>query len=121
MPETNKTVKDILEKQGIKYLRVVASDLAGQPRVVTIHKNSLEEAIEEGAGIDGSSVPGFTEIEESDLVIKPDLNTLVIAPWDSPGVAWVIGDLYKYNGEPFEKDPRFVLKKHIKENQQNGF
>jgi glutamine synthetase len=121
MPETNKTVKDILEKQGIKYLRVVASDLAGQPRVVTIHKNSLEEAIEEGAGIDGSSVPGFTEIEESDLVIKPDLNTLVVAPWDSPGVAWVIGDLYKYNGEPFEKDPRFVLKNTLKKINKMGF
>lgn len=120
MPETYKTVKDMLEKQGIKYLRIAAIDLTGQPRVVTIHKNSLEEAIEEGAGIDGSSVPGFTEIEESDLVIKPDLNTLVIAPWDSPNVAWVIGDLYKHNGEPFEKDPRFVLKNTLKKINRMG-
>ncbi|MGB9729488.1 MAG: glutamine synthetase family protein [Thermoprotei archaeon] len=114
MPTNNKEIYketiNRLEKHGIKYLRVAAVDLAGQLRVVTIHKSSLNEVIYEGAGIDGSSVPGFTEIEESDLVIKPDLNTLVIAPWDSPNVAWVIGDLYKYNGEPFEKNPRFVLK-----------
>lgn len=118
--EINKEKLDFLEKQGIRYLRVAAVDLAGQPRVVTIHKNSLNEVIYEGAGIDGSSVPGFTEIEESDLVIKPDLNTLIVAPWDSPNVAWVIGDLYKHNGEPFEKNPRYVLKNTLQKIKRSG-
>lgn len=57
------------------------------------------------------------------MVLKPDISTYRILPWDVSGgkVARIICDVYKPNGKPFEGDPRYVLKRAMKEAEKLGF
>ncbi|GIQ82182.1 hypothetical protein KIPB_009014, partial [Kipferlia bialata] len=72
-----------------------------------------EKALTEGIGFDGSSVLGFARIEESDMVLKPDLSTYNTLPWQNRHQeARFICDVYQ-NGVPFEGDPRYILKKAV--------
>ena len=66
---------------------------------------------------DGSSIEGFARIEESDMYLKPDLDTFVIYPWrpQTGKVARFICDVYTPSGEPFDGDPRGILKKQMAE------
>ena len=72
---------------------------------------------------DGSSIEGFVRIEESDMYLRPDLDTFVLYPWHrSHGhIARLICDVYKPDGTPFEGDPRYVLRKTLQEAADMGF
>ena len=71
---------------------------------------------------DGSTIEGFVRIEESDMYLYPDLDTFAIFPWrpQQGKVARLMCDVYHPNGEPFEGDPRYVLKKVLKEAADMG-
>lgn len=72
---------------------------------------------------DGSSIEGFARIEESDMYLKPDLDTFVIYPWrpQTGKVARFICDVYTPAGEPFDGDPRGILKKQMEEAKKLGY
>jgi glutamine synthetase len=75
-------------------------------------------------GFDGSSIEGFARIDESDMVAKPDPDTFQILPWrplEHNAVARMFCDILKPGGEPFEGDPRFVLKRNLKKAADLGF
>ncbi|MFN3782015.1 MAG: glutamine synthetase family protein, partial [Candidatus Kapaibacteriota bacterium] len=91
---------------------------------VTIPVTELEESFKRGTWFDGSSIEGFARIHESDLYLKPDISTYAIIPWLSNGeerTARFICDIYKPDGNPFEADPRYILKKTLKELENFGF
>jgi glutamine synthetase len=84
----------------------------------------LEGALDEGMGFDGSSIEGFARIDESDMVAKPDPDTFQILPWrplEHNAVARMFCDILKPGGQPFEGDPRFVLKRNLKKAADLGF
>ena len=108
---------------GVKFIRLWFTDILGALKNVAITIEELEEALEEGVGFDGSAVEGFTRAEESDMIALPDPNTFAILPWrpKENAVARMICDIVKPGGQPFEGDPRFILKKNLREAAALGY
>lgn len=112
------------KENNVKFIRLWFTDVLGFLKSFAITIDELEGALEEGMGFDGSSIEGFTRIEESDMVAMPDPTTFQILPWRSNGdisVARMFCDIYRPNGEPFECDPRYVLKRNLKRAAEMGF
>ena len=109
------TKEDVLQKAeelDVKFVRLQFTDILGITKNVAITVEQLEEALEEGIMFDGSSIDGFTRIQESDMYLKPDFDTFITFPWrpETGGtVARLICDVYKPDGEPFIGGPRNVL------------
>jgi len=113
-----------LKEDKVTFVNLQFADILGTLKEVTIPVSKIEDSLRYGTWFDGSSIEGFARIHESDLYLKPDLSTYAIIPWLSKGedrTARFICDIYKPNGEPFEADPRYILKKILEEAQQLGF
>ena len=123
MIKTSEDVLKSIEENQVRFLRLQFVDIQGMVKNVGIPVSQAEKALKSGIAFDGSSIEGFVRIEESDMVLKPDINTYRILPWEVSGgkVARMICDVYKPNGEPFEGDPRYVLKRAIKEAADRGY
>ena len=114
-----KTVKD----QNIKFIRFWFTDVLGFLKGFAITPAELETAFEEGMGFDGSSIEGFTRIEESDMVAMPDANTFQVLPWRPAehGVARMFCDIKLPDGSPFPGDPRAVLRRNLERTAKLGY
>ncbi|RXE56983.1 glutamine synthetase [Methanoculleus taiwanensis] len=112
-----------IEKDNVKFLRLQFTDLLGMPKNVAIPVSQAKKALTDGIGFDGSSIEGFVRIEESDMLLKPDLETYTVLPWRprENAVARFICDVHKANGEPFEGDPRYVLRKAMEDAKKDGY
>ena len=112
------------KENNVKFIRLWFTDILGFLKSFAITIDELEGALEEGMGFDGSSIEGFVRIEESDMVAMPDPTTFQILPWRSKegvNVARMFCDIYRPNGEPFDCDPRYVLKRNLKRAAEMGF
>lgn len=119
-----KKTLETIKRENISFVRLMFTDLVGIPKNVEIPAEELPTALEKGIYFDGSSVDGFVGIEESDLILKPDINTLAILPWtieDNKKTARFISDVYTPDGKPFEGDPRYILKKTLRKAKEMGF
>jgi glutamine synthetase len=107
----------------IKFIRLWFTDILGALKSFAITVEELEQAMEEGMGFDGSSIEGFARIDESDMVAMPDPATFQPLPWrpKERGVGRMFCDILHPNGEPFEGDPRYVLKRNLKRASDLGF
>ncbi len=123
MVKTNEDVLRSIDENQVRFLRLQFVDIGGMVKNVGIPVSQAEKALKSGIAFDGSSIEGFVRIEESDMILKPDINTFRILPWDVSGgkVARIICDVYKPNGKPFEGDPRYVLKRAIQEAANCGY
>jgi glutamine synthetase len=120
------TKEDILricsEKQ-VQFIRLQFTDIFGTLKNVAITVRQLEKALDNQIMFDGSSIEGFVRIEESDMILYPDLNTFVIYPWSPKEglAARLICDVYTADGTPFEGCPRNTLKRVIREAEEMGY
>ncbi len=116
-------VLKVAQDLDVKFIRLWFTDILGFLKSVAITIEELEEALEEGIGFDGSSIEGFTRIDESDMIAMPDPNTFAILPWrpEEKGVARMFCDILSPGGRPFEGDPRYVLKKQLKASAELGY
>ncbi|KXS43492.1 MAG: L-glutamine synthetase [Methanolobus sp. T82-4] len=112
-----------IETHNVKFIRLQFTDIEGIVKDVEIPVTQIEKALTTGISFDGSSIEGMVRIDESDMVLRPDTRTFAILPWgsDKNVVARMICDVYLPDGNEFEADPRYVLKKMIKEAQEMGF
>lgn len=110
--EVREQLKKLREME-TKYLRLILRDIHGVPKSILIKRERFEEALTYGIGFDGSSIPGFANIENSDLVAIPDPSTLTKAVWEDNRTAVIICDAYTPEYKPFIGDPRVILKKTI--------
>ncbi len=112
-----------VKQDNVKFIELQFSDFLGGLKSITIPTERLPEALEKGIWFDGSSIEGFARIAESDMYLKPDINTYALIPWhDRPEkTARLICDIYGPDGNPFEGDPRYILKKVLKEAEELGF
>ncbi|MDI3534369.1 MAG: glutamine synthetase [Thermosediminibacterales bacterium] len=120
------TKNDILRKaqdSNVKFIRLQFTDILGIVKNVTITVEQLEKALDGEIMFDGSSIEGFTRIQESDMYLKPDYDTFVVLPWrpKDGAEARLICDVYTADNEPFEGCPRGILKKVINEAKELGF
>jgi len=104
----------------IRFLRLQFTDIMGTNKNVEVPESQFEKALKGEVMFDGSSIEGFTRIEESDMLLKPDLDTLVILD-KNQGIARVICDVRNPNGRPFEGCPRLALKRQIDEVKKMGY
>jgi glutamine synthetase len=111
-----------IEERGIRFVRLWFTDVLGFLKSFTITSQELEGAFAEGMGFDGSSIEGFSRIQESDMVAIPDASTFQVIPWklEAP-VARMFCDVYNPDGTPFDGDPRGVLKRQLKRASDLGF
>lgn len=116
-------VKRMVIEQDVKFIRLQFTDIFGTLKNVSITSDLLEKALNNQCMFDGSSIEGFVRIEESDMYLRPDPNTFVVFPWRSQSdrVARMICDVYNPDGTPFSGDPRYVLKKTLKEAEELGY
>ena len=121
--EAKDYVLKMAKEHNVKFIRLWFTDILGFLKSFAITVEELEGALEEGMGFDGSSIEGFARIDESDMVALPDPNTFQLLPW-RPGehaVARMFCDILKPGGEPFEGDPRYVLKTNLKRAADIGY
>ena len=120
---TKQDVIDLVRENDVEFIRLQFSDLFGTMKNVAITARQLEKALDNKCTFDGSSVDGFVRIEESDMYLRPDLDTFVIFPWrpQQGKVARLICDVYMPDGTPFEGDPRYILKKAINKAKDMGY
>ena len=120
--EILKQVKD----NDVEFIRLWFTDINGILKSFAIGKDELEGALTEGMGFDGSSITGFQDIEESDMIAMPDPDTFAILPWrpQEKAVARMICDILQPaegKHKPYEGDPRFVLKRALEKMKKLGF
>jgi glutamine synthetase len=120
-----KTARDVVkfcEERDIELIQLWFVDILGQLKAVTITSQELGTALEEGAGIDGSSVEGFARIFESDLIAMPDVSTFQLLPWkvNEQPVARLICDILNPDGSPYPGDTRGVLRRIVKKLDKQG-
>ncbi|OYW04544.1 MAG: type I glutamate--ammonia ligase, partial [Acidobacteria bacterium 37-71-11] len=97
--------RQILErckKEGVRFLRLTFTDIDGIIKNVEVPGTQFEKALDGQIMFDGSSIEGFTRIEESDMLLKPDPATFAIYPWPTPygKVARLICDVYNTDDTP---------------------
>ena len=112
-----------VKERGIKFVRLWFSDILGNLKGFSLSPAQLEVALHRGIGFDGGAIEGFARVDESDMVAVPDPSTFAILPWrpEHPGVARIFADIYTPEGEPFEGDPRYILRRNLKRAQDLGF
>jgi len=118
-----KEILKFVKGKKVGFVRLWFTDVLGFLKSFDIRVEELKGALNEGMGFDGSSIEGFSRIEESDMLVKPDPSTFQILSWikeDKP-VARMFCDVLETSGKPFSGDPRYVLKRNLKEAKKMGF
>ncbi len=113
----------MVEEEDVEFIRLQFTDMFGMLKNVAITAGQLEKALNNRCVFDGSAIEGFVREEETDMYLHPDLDTFTIFPWrpQQGKVARLICDVYGPDGTPFEGDPRYILKKVLKEAEEMGF
>jgi glutamine synthetase len=117
-------VLKIVADRKVKFIRLWFTDVLGFLKSFAITVDELEGALDEGMGFDGSSIEGYARIEESDMIAKPDPETFTLLPWrpdEGAAVARMFCDVLKPDGEPYEGDPRWALKRNLKKAADLGY
>ncbi len=120
---TKEDVLRLVEDEDVEFIRLQFTDIFGTLKNVAITASQLERALDNQYMFDGSAIEGFARIEESDMYLQPDLDTLEIFPWrpQQGKVARLICNVLRPDGEPSEGDSRSVLQRVLKEAAELGY
>ena len=121
--ETKQSILKQAEEQNVKFIRLQFTDIIGTLKSFAITAGELEDAMDGGMGFDGSSITGYQDIEESDMIAMPDPSTFKIIPWspqDAP-TARMFCDVRTPDGDPYVGDPRHVLRRALERANEMGF
>ncbi len=112
------------DAEGVHFMRLEFTDIMGVLKNVEIPRSQFEKALDGHIMFDGSSIEGFTRIEESDMLLEPDLDTFRLNPWKKPDgtrVARLICDVKLPDGSPFPGCPRTTLKRQVERAAAMGY
>ncbi len=120
---TKDDILKMITENDVRFIRLQFTDIFGTLKNVAITISQLEKALDNKCMFDGSSIEGFVRIEESDMILRPDLNSFALFPWrPSPNrVARLICDVYTMDGKPFNGSPRQILKNVIAKCTKMGY
>jgi glutamine synthetase len=118
--------RQVLEKckaEGVRFLRLTFTDIDGIIKNVEVPEGQFQKALDGEIMFDGSSIEGFTRIEESDMLLKPDLKTFAVYPWATPHgkVGRLVCDVYNPDDTPFAGCPRQALKRVVERAAKKGW
>ncbi|MGC9221739.1 MAG: glutamine synthetase family protein [Solirubrobacteraceae bacterium] len=122
-PVTAEEVLAQVSAAGIRFVRLWFTDILGNLKAFSINSSELASAFDGGIGFDGSSITGFNAVEESDMLAVPDPSTFAMLPWsdgDRP-VARMFCDIRTPEGQPYEGDPRHILRRAVQRAETMGF
>jgi glutamine synthetase len=122
-PDSAADVLRMVEERKVRFIRLWFTDVLGRLKSFSINASELEHAFRDGMGFDGSSITGFNAVEESDMVALPDPSTFAVLPWrpEEQGVARVFCDVLTPEREPYEGDPRHILRRALARADEMGF
>ena len=113
-----------VEERAVRFVQLWFTDVLGTAKTFSITPAELENALEEGMTFDGSAIDGFSRVQESDVLARPDPKTFQILPWHRPTrrlpVARVFCDIFNLDGTPFEGCPRHVLRRDARPGPRPG-
>ncbi len=120
---TVEEIRQEIEERKVMFLRLQIADIFGTIKNVEVPIGMLDSVLNNKIMFDGSSIDGYVRIDESDMYLRPDLDTFAVLPWNLDGysTARFICDVYRPNGKAFEGDPRNVLKNVMKKAKNMGF
>ncbi len=121
---TKQMVLDMAKEYNVQFVDFQFTDMDGVLKAVTAPVHKLEELIDHDMWFDGSSISGFTMITESDMILRPDLNTFAVLPWTMDGedvTARLICDVHMPDGTPYDGCPRQILKRQLAEAAKLGY
>lgn len=120
---TKKEILGYVKKHKITNIQLWFTDILGGLKCCIISDDELPAALDHGKGFDGSSVAGYAEAEESDILAMPDISTFRIVPWESKiePVARMFCDILTPEKKPYPGDPRYVLKRNLEKAKKMGF
>ena len=112
-----------VEERGVRFVRLWFTDILGFLKSFAITPAELESAFANGMRFDGSAIDGFSRDQESDMLARPDATTFQILPFTSGDatVARMFCDIVTPDGEPFQGDPRWVLRKNLERARNLGY
>jgi glutamine synthetase len=121
--KTKQEIINLVKEEDVEFIRLQFTDIFGNLKNIAVTASQLEKALDNRCMFDGSSIEGFVRVEDSDMYLYPDYSTLEIFPWrpQQGKVARLICDVYLPDGTPFKGDPRYVLKRAIKEATDLGY
>jgi len=111
-----------VEERGVRLIRLWFTDVLGNLKSLAISPPELDNALSDGMTFDGSSIDGFSRVQESDVLAIPDPDTYELLPWaaGSAPEARIFCDIHHLDGTPFEGDPRQILRRHVTAAHQAG-
>ena len=120
---TSAQIMASIKERNVRFVRMQFSDVFGILKNVCLPVSQMEKALNGEIMFDGSSVDGFARIEESDMYLKPDLDSWQIFPWDNADgyIGYLICDVYGADGAPFEGDPRYILRRTLADAASLGY
>ena len=123
MPQRTKDILARCSEEKVHFLRLQFTDIDGIIKNVEVPESQFQKALDGQIMFDGSSIEGFTRIEESDMLLVPDLDTFQVFPWDSNHgrVGRLICDIATCDGAPFPGCPRTALKRATAAAKKMGF
>ncbi len=112
-----------VEERGVRLVRLWFTDVLGTLKSFAISPAELENALNDGMTFDGSSINGYSRVQESDVLAIPDPNTFEVMPWvdQKSAEARVFCDIHKLDGAAFEGDPRQILRRNLDAARAQGF
>ncbi len=116
-------VLELAHRFKVDFMRLQFTDILGINKNVEVPRSQFDKALDGEIMFDGSSIEGFVRIEESDMLLKPDLHTFRILPYDDEGgrVARLLCDIYTPDEQPFAGCPRTTLKRQVERARKMGF
>jgi glutamine synthetase len=122
-PNARKNVLKRIDDEGVEFVLLWFTDIEGHLKSFAVTPSEIEDALDDGMGFDGSSITGFNAIEESDMVAIPDPDTYQLMPWreGETKVGRMICDVVTPDGQPYEGDPRYVLRRALERMKSMGF
>jgi glutamine synthetase len=121
--ESRKQVAGRIKKDEVEFVLLWFTDIEGHLKSFAVTPSEIQDALDDGMGFDGSSITGFNAIEESDMVAIPDPETFQLMPWKAgeTRVARMLCDIVTPDGNPYEGDPRYVLRRALERMAALGF
>ena len=114
--KTRDRIMTFIEEQDVRFVKLAFCDIFGQLKNISIRAKSLPKAMERGVGLNAASIRGFLNIDDSDLLLFPDPDTLTILPWRPADgkVARFFCEIRQSDGSLFDGDVRSMLKTYEK-------